>query len=55
MSLDQVTLARICMCVSLHALICVLVHLSAELDARSADIPEWSASVHGPARSLTKL
>ncbi len=52
MSLDQVTSARMCVC--LHALICALVHLSAEVDTGLADIPEWSVCVHGPVRSLTK-
>lgn len=46
MSLDQVTsgclLVSVSPCVCLHALIYALGHLSAEVDASTADIPEWS-------------
>lgn len=54
MSLDQVTFACMAACVCLRALISALVHLSAEVDASAADIPEWSICLHGPVRLLTK-
>lgn len=52
-SLDRVTLlAFACACVFVCAHLRAHPFEPAELDA---DIPEWSASVHGPVRSLTKL